>query len=161
MVARFELVVACAFLVLILLGVQQTYRIDLAFSSDLETFSGPRAYPGLILGLMLVANLGVIASLLFSRQPVERSDEPLFTRGTVDAAIVLLALVVFVFTFEPLGYLVAMIPLLIVSSMMNGARNLLVAAIVSTLMALACLVIFRYVLNTVLPEGVLGIDMIL
>lgn len=162
MTTRFELIVACGFLVLILFGLHQTYQIDLAFSSDLETFSGPRAYPGLILGLTLAMTLGVLASLLLSPRPASGDDAaPLFHRGTLKAIWVLAALAGFVLLLEPVGYLLTMVPLLMVTARMNGARRWLTAAMVSILMALACLAVFRYGLNTVLPEGVLGIDAIL
>lgn len=161
MASRFELLVSCAFLALILFGLHQTYQIDLAFSSDLETFSGPRAYPGMILGLMLVTNVAVILSLLFSARPADADPEMLFGRGTLKAALLMALLVVFALTFEPVGYLLTMIPLLVITAMMNGSRSWLTAIVVSIIMSLACLAIFRYGLNVVLPEGLLGIDMVL
>ena len=68
------------------------------------------------------------------------------------------ALLAFVLAFEPLGYLLTMVPLLMATAYLcgcrNGWRNLLVAVAAS----LVCLAALRYGLDTVLPEGVLGVD---
>ena len=84
----------------------------------------------------------------------------MFSMRTAPAAILLAIIVLFCFALEPIGYILTMIPLLIVTSRLNGARNWPVKIVVSALLATVCLVIFRYALNTVLPEGILGIDRI-
>lgn len=162
--ARQELVTALFFTALILLGLFLTRRIDLAFSSDLETISGPRAYPGLILFLMLFFNLAIIsrqlARIYFGGNDTGDS-RPLFEGRTAQAGIVYTTLVIFYFAFEPLGYVLTMVPLLYVAAMMNGAPKKAIAALVAVVMTFTCLVVFRYGLNTVLPEGIFGIDRIL
>jgi hypothetical protein len=54
--------------------------------------------------------------------------------------------------------LITLVPLLIAFGYLNGADNLARNALFSVVAAAACLVVFRYGLNTVLPEGILGID---
>ena len=75
---RIELAVTLAFVFAILFGLYQTSQIDLAFSSDLETFSGPRAYPGLILSALLVLSLSIAA--IQCRRPDRRLCIPQRTR---------------------------------------------------------------------------------
>lgn len=159
--ARTELVAGLVFTVLIALALVMTSRIDLAFSSDLETFSGPRAYPGIILGVMLALNLAVVAQQLLRIRSGETGGvEPVLTGGMRLAAAVFAALVAFLLAFEPVGYILTMVPLLFVAALLNGARSPVAAAVVAVALSAVCLVIFRYGLNTVLPEGVLGIDMV-
>jgi len=156
---RIELAVTSVFIIAILLGLFLTSRIDLAFSSDLETFSGPRAYPGLILGLLLALNgalaIGQIRAIGKTRTPP--ADGP-FDRRTLWAAALFLTLLVFVAAFEPVGYILTMVPLLTGVALLCGAGKPVRAAVVALCLAAACLVIFRYGLATVLPEGIFGID---
>jgi hypothetical protein len=70
--------------------------------------------------------------------------DPLFTRGTWNALIVFIALILFTLLFERLGYILTMIPLLIVVAIMIGAKNNIAVALVSILLAITCLTIFRY-----------------
>lgn len=149
------LLFALAFTAAILLGFYLNSRIDLAFSSDLETFSGPRAYPGMILAAMLAFNL---LTLFQSRQKAPTSVTS--TPRTLQAMALFAVLVLFCFVLEPVGYILTMIPLLIIVARLNGAKSWALTILTSTLLSITCLVIFRYALDTVLPEGLLGIDRI-
>lgn len=148
------LVIAAAALV----GLILTSQIDLAFSSHLNALTGPRGYPGLILAGILVLALA-LAVRAPARQAAE--EEPAQPGGRARAAGVYLALCLFVLLFEPLGYILAMPPLLVAVAMLGGARRWADAVAVAVLMAIICLLAFRYGLDTVLPEGILGVDMIL
>lgn len=161
---RLEFAVALIFTGLILIGLVLTRRIDLAFSSDLETFSGPRAYPGLILSVLLLFNLITVVSQGRSvlRDPDLHSGQWWSVpKSTVHAAGLLVALIVFVLVFEPVGYILAMVPLLTIAALLCGAKSLVKAFLVSVSLAAICLIVFRYGLATVLPEGIFGIDMLL
>ena len=69
---RVELAVTLVFVGLVILGLYLTSQIDLAFSSDLETFSGPRAYPGLILSIMLLLFVGTVGEAAALREAAVR-----------------------------------------------------------------------------------------
>lgn len=155
---RQPLLFALTFTLAICVALYLTSRIDLAFSSDLETFSGPRAYPAMILGAMLVFNVITVLQSGFARQDAAPDPARTGLPRTGHAMALFAVLVGFCFVFEPVGYLLTMIPLLILVAWLNGARNWPVTILVSVVLALTCLVIFRYALDTVLPEGLLGID---
>lgn len=165
---KIEIAVALVFATLILFGFYLTSQIDLAFSIDLEQVSGPRAYPGIIFASMLFFNVLLLAQqcLKLRKRRSEAggaaaSDEPLFAPAAIKVVWVLLALIVFVLTYERLGYLLTMLPLMLVVAKMNGAEKNTTAVLVCAALYILCLVVFRYGLDTVLPEGLLGIDMVL
>ena len=161
---RTELVITVAFMVSIGLGLFFTSRIDLAFSSDLETFSGPRAYPGLLLSTMLVLFAGVAANQIRGvyKNPARRSGEQTFFSNRSGASLALfVALLVFVLTFESVGYILTMVPLLIVVALLCGAKSAIHTVITAVCLAAVCLIVFRYGLATVLPEGWFGIDAVI
>jgi hypothetical protein len=157
-----ELLSSLVMLAAISCGFYLTTRIDLTLSSELETFTGPRAYPRIILSGMLVLVLALVAKALGnyksdkldSTDALNASFHPRLTK--VFAALFLL--VVFTSLFESLGYLITLFPLLLAFGYLNGANNLARNALFSVIAAAICLIIFRYGLNTVLPEGILGID---
>lgn len=156
---RVELAITLAFMSLILLALYFTSQIDLAFSSDLETFSGPRAYPGLILGVLLFLNFGVAVSQIRGvRDELRATTEPFFSERSKWAGVLFALLLIFVLTFEPVGYILTMVPLLIGVAFLCGAQRPVWAVIVAVGLTAVCLVTFRYGLSTVLPEGVFGID---
>lgn len=161
---RIELLSALVMLVLIAGGFYLTTRIDLTLSSELETFTGPRAYPRIILSGMLILGLLLIFKAwgqLRSADPDPDEAAPMpFHPRLTKVTLALGALVVFTAAFEPLGYIISLFPLLIAIGYLNGANNLARTALFSAAAAIICLVIFRYGLNTVLPEGILGIDQI-
>ncbi len=165
MTARTELIAAAAIFLVICAGLFFTWQIDLSFTSDLETFSGPRAYPGLILGIMLVFNLAALgqAAWRLSREAPAISTQQVQTEphGKIKAATAEISLILFVVAFEHLGYILSMWPLLIAMSCLFGARRPLPIIAVTFLMMITCLLLVRYGLNTVLPEGIFSIDMIL
>lgn len=159
-----ELAFTAAFVVVIVLGLFFTSRIDLAFSSDLETFSGPRAYPRLVLLSLLALTLGTALGHLGKirrGQTPDARQAPLFTAQTLLAGSLFVALVVFVLTFERIGYILTVVPLLIFVARLCGARSIVRAVIVAVCLSGICLLIFRYGLSTVLPEGIFGIDAVL
>ena len=153
--ARAELIVTLLLIVAVLWGFFLTSRIDLAFSSDLETFSGPRAYPGLILGVMLVLLGGTALQLV--RGPQDR-DAFAFSETTWRAVGLFAALTAFVLLFERVGYILTMVPLLVLVARLCGARSWVINTVAALCLTAVCLVIFRYGLATVLPEGLFGID---
>ncbi|MEQ9639715.1 MAG: tripartite tricarboxylate transporter TctB family protein [Alphaproteobacteria bacterium] len=161
---RTELAFALFFTVLILIGIFFTYRIDLAFSSDLEVISGPRAYPGMILSVLLLLNLIAVATYVsrILRDADTAASWSLPIPGNFMRSVgLLVALTMFVLVFEPVGYILTVVPLMTLSALLFGERSPMKAFIVSVSLAAVCLLIFRYGLATVLPEGVLGIDMII
>ncbi len=159
---RVELLSALVMSMLILYGFYLTSLIDLTLSSELETFTGPRAYPRIILAGMFVLALMLVGKAWANRQDDEIDSGPVepFHPRLTKVAMALLILVIFAALFEPLGYLLTLVPLLMAIGYLNGADNLARNATYSILSMATCLVIFRYGLNTVLPEGLLGIDQI-
>ncbi len=146
---------------LILVGLFLASQIDLAFSSDLETFSGPRAYPAMILSVMLLMSLITVVQSGFAHRRATKMQPDADDTPPVNTQLALLlfaVLLVFAVAFEPLGYILTMIPLMIFAARLNGAQSWLAVTLVSVLLAFTCLFIFRYALDTVLPEGLLGID---
>lgn len=121
---RVEIGVALAFAVAILWGLYQTSQIDLAFSSDLETFSGPRAYPGLILIAMLTLCLAIAGAQFrgLMRGSDDESDHHTFLDKRVCwSAGLLVALCVFILAFERIGYVLTMVPLLTLVACLTSA----------------------------------------
>lgn len=162
---RWELAGQFVFLALAISAFMLTGRIDMAFASDLEIFAGPRRYPRIILAIFISMNVVLIVTTLLRARTLSipeagPGDEP-GSKGRVRALAVLIALSVFVAVFETLGYLVLTAPLLIFVAVMNKAPLSAKTIIVCLCLTIICLMIFRYALNVVLPEGILGIDMIL
>jgi len=158
---RVELVITLVFAILIMVGLVLTSRIDLAFSSDLETFSGPRAYPGLILSVLLTLMVFIAVNQfrgVFLDSNGGFEFEALFNSRSVWSAALFVSLFVFVLTFEGVGYILTMIPLLTVGALLCGAKGVMRALVAAICLTAVSLVIFRYGLATVLPEGIFGID---
>lgn len=160
---KVQFTVSASLLVLILIGIFLATRIDLAFSTDLEKFSGPRTYPLMILLAMLTFNVLIIGQslLLAFRHRGFDNSRPAFGPGALRAALLFLLVGAFCLTYEAAGYILTMIPLLVATAWLNGARNWVAMIAVSLVLSIICLLIFRYALNTVLPEGLMGIDGIL
>ncbi|MEM7461337.1 MAG: tripartite tricarboxylate transporter TctB family protein [Pseudomonadota bacterium] len=140
-----------------LFGLWQTTLIDLSFSSELETFTGPRAYPQILLTVILVLSLCVVVGALLDRGKSTEKIEP-ESRNKWKVLGAILIMVVFIALFEPLGFILTVPLLVIAAGWLNGAENMLRVATTAVLVSAFCLVLFRYGLNTVLPEGLLGID---
>jgi hypothetical protein len=158
---RVELAITGGFVAFILTGLYFTSRIDLAFSSDLETFSGPRAYPRLILFILLALTLVTAAQqfrALRRDEPALSRQDAIFDKRSLLAAAMFAALLIFALTFERIGYILTMVPLLTFVALLCGATSVVRALVVSICLTAVCLVIFRYGLSTVLPEGLFGID---
>ena len=166
MKTRTELWASLVSTALVVVGIYLTARIDLSFSSGMNVFTGPRGYPGVILGAMLLLGLILIgkSARQFLGEPGavsetdDRSEDE--RQGRIKAAAAYLAFALFVLILEPLGYILAMLALLVVVALLAGARRWSMALLACFVMMLSCLLIFRYGLDTVLPEGVFGIDMI-
>ncbi|MEP1207740.1 MAG: tripartite tricarboxylate transporter TctB family protein [Rhizobiaceae bacterium] len=161
---RGEFAITLVFIGLVLVGLYLTSRIDLAFSSDLETFSGPRAYPGLILSIMLLFFAGSAAIQLrnlFRRTAGSSEYQEFIGARALWSLALFIALLGFVLLFEEVGYILTMVPLLTVVALLCGAANKTKALIVAICLTTACLIIFRYGLATVLPEGLFGIDAVI
>ncbi len=156
MTGRRGMLGGAALLILTLAAFWATGLIDLSFASELETFTGPRAYPQIILSVML--GLSVLLMVRAALALVVSDEHGPGNRRGVVATVGLL--VGFVALFEPLGYILAMPCLVFAAALLVGARRLGSAALVAIVSSLLCLLLFRYGLNTVLPEGVLGIDQI-
>lgn len=151
---------AIALIVLTVIGFHLTSRIDLSFSSDLERFTGPRAYPRMILGVMLVLSvLILVRALRMPRREPGAARLSLAQLSRIGGA--LFAIAVFVAFFKPLGYILSMPLLMIAVAALNGAKRVWPVVLTAVVATAICLVLFRYGLNTVLPEGLLGIDQIL
>ncbi len=161
---RVEFAISLLFIGLVIGGLYLTSQIDLAFSSDLETFSGPRAYPGIILSVMLLLFAGTAAMQIrdvLGKVNTNLEYEGLFGERARWSLALFVALLCFVLLFESVGYILTMVPLLAVVSLLCGAPNKLGALVVAICLSTICLVIFRYGLSTVLPEGWFGIDAVL
>jgi hypothetical protein len=152
-----ELVSATALIAVVAIFFYLTSLIDLAFSSDLEKFTGPRAYPRIILGVMSI--FGLLLLLQAWIAPKDKLENTSW--GDLRAVgLALVVIVLFVVLFEPLGYLLTVPPLVFAAALLNRAQNLKAAVLVAITASLTLLIIFRYGLNTVLPEGVLAIDQV-
>ncbi|MEM5499973.1 tripartite tricarboxylate transporter TctB family protein [Ahrensia kielensis] len=149
-----EIAAASFFLALIAAGWGLTYNIDMTFSSDLETLTGPRAYPRLILAVMAV--LAVFLLLRSIRLPKLSEVDELGNIVGVGLAIGLCIL--FIAVFEPLGYILTMPPLVFFTGLLFGKSKPLHVALYSVVIVGLVLIALRYGLNTVLPEGLLGVD---
>jgi len=155
-----EILAAVGFLIFAAVGFYLTGLIDLSFSPELERFTGPRAYPRTLLAVIAVlAVLLLLGALRLPRAAPVRAEGAPPRRWRCLAALGALAL--FVALFETLGFILAMPPLLIAIALLNGANRLWPVVVTSLVAAAICLLLFRYGLNTVLPEGLLGIDQIL
>jgi len=138
-------------------------QIDMEFASDLEIIGGPRRYPRIILAVFILMNVILIVSTVLKTGSKSELAKPASVNastldGKVRAAAVFLLLIVFVIAFEFVGYLILTGPLLIFVAMMNGARLSVRMVAVCVILTVTCLFVFRYGLNIVLPEGLLGID---
>lgn len=155
-----------AFTGLVAAALYLTRGIDLAFSKDLATLVGPRAYPRMVLGALLVMSclllLRSFRAMKADALTTDRRGDPVRFRPhkALKVGAVFAATLGFALTFEPLGYLVTVPAIMMVIAHVNGGRNYPAMLATSLAMALLCLLVFRYGLNTVLPEGVLGIDML-
>jgi len=155
-----ELVTAVVLLAFVLFAFYQTALIDLTLSSELETISGPRAYPRILLsGMLLLVLLQLVKAWLSRRNREAMADRnPALHPRLTKVAIAVFILALFTALFEPLGYLLTIVPMLLVIGYLNGARNVGQTVVFTALASAVCLLVFRYGLNTVLPEGLLGID---
>ena len=161
---RIELAVTGILVACILMGLYLTSKINLAFSSELETFSGPRAYPRLILAIILVLCLMQAVNQvrgLLRRSQTQIPKELLLGKRALWSVALMAVLFLFVLAFETVGYILTMTPLLILVAFLCGAQRFVSVALVAIVLAAACLMIFRYGLSTVLPEGLLGIDAVI
>ena len=138
-------------------------QIDMEFASEMEIFAGPRRYPRIILAIFILMNVILVVSTLFKAKTFSKQPDPSLSApaaGKARALAVLIALIAFVVGLETIGYLILTAPLLIFVAMMNGARLSVPTVAVCFGLTISCLLIFRYGLNVVLPEGILGIDRI-
>lgn len=135
----------------------QSGKIDLAFSSELETLTGPRAYPRIILTAM-----GLLCAVQLFQALSLQDGETVKAYGSdmIRVGLMIALVAVFAATFEPLGYVLTAPLLVYFSARLNRAENQINAAAVALIVSAVILVVFRYGLNTVLPEGVIGIDQV-
>ena len=107
-----EMFGAAALLAIVAFFFYLTSLIDLAFSSDLEKFTGPRAYPRIILGAMSLISLLLLCQAWIS--PKDRLEKTSWSNlRLVGFALTLITL--FASLFEPLGYLLTVPPLVFVA----------------------------------------------
>ena len=92
-------------------------------------------------------------------QPKETSEET-GEKSLVSVVLAILMLCIFASAFEPVGYIFTVPPLVFAAALLNRARNWKSAALTALISTACLLIIFRYGLNIVLPEGLLGIDWI-
>ncbi|MGY8839959.1 tripartite tricarboxylate transporter TctB family protein [Candidatus Njordibacter sp. Uisw_039] len=153
-----EITGAIAIMVIVSFYLHLTTQIDLAFSSELETIAGPRAYPRIILVIMGALCVLLLIQSWFA-QPKETSEET-GEKSLVSVVLAILMLCIFASAFEPVGYIFTVPPLVFAAALLNRARNWKSAALTALISTACLLIIFRYGLNIVLPEGLLGIDWI-
>ncbi|GAB5374131.1 MAG: hypothetical protein AcusKO_05930 [Acuticoccus sp.] len=160
--AKLELAAAAVFTGLVVVALYLTSRIDLAFSKDLINFAGPRAYPAFVLGALLVMScvLLVQTARKVRGEGGGRARVAFDARKAASVVAVFAASVVFAATFEPVGYLITVPAIMLFIAWVTGGRSLPKMLVTSVALAILCLIVFRYGLNTVMPEGILGIDAI-
>lgn len=155
---QIEIIGAVCMSMFVLFFLWQTGKIDLAFSSELETLTGPRAYPRIILSVMgLLCAIQVFQAL---RLPdVETGKAAPQTEIRVALMVALVA--GFAAAFEPVGYILTAPLLVFFAAHLYRANSLKNAVAIALIVAAVILIVFRYGLSTVLPEGILGIDQVL
>lgn len=158
-----DLIGAGAVLALILAALWVSGSIDIAQFGVTERLSGSRGYPR----VLLLAGLGLgIALVVVSVQAMRRpgGDEGAAEFSVAEPArpfALLIGLVVFALALDTAGYLIAMSVLLVFCARLYGAQRWWQAVAAALAFTLASIVLFRFGLDTMLPEGWLGIDALL
>lgn len=159
--AKLELAAYAIFTCLVVVSLILTSRIDLAFSKDLISYAGPRAYPAIVLGTLLVMSCILLIQTVRNVLATREKERVVFDAGkAAKVATVFVASLVFAATFEPVGYLITVPAIMVIIAYVSGGRRFMAMLATSVVMAFLCLLVFRYGLNTVMPEGILGIDAI-
>ncbi len=159
--ARRDLIGAGLMLAIVLAALWVSGSIDIAQFGITERLSGPRGYPRALLAVGLVLALALaVASLRRSRRPADAGEqgEEVSISQPLRPLALLAGLVVFTLVLETAGYLIAMSALLVYGAHIYGARRWWHALAAAIAFTLASIVLFRFGLDTVLPEGWLGID---
>lgn len=146
----------------------ETTQLDVDLAARVGGGVSAAGYPRVLAVVVLVLGAILLAVAVFRRRggtgrpilgtgdaasAVAQGDEP----PRVDRALgCLVALVILTLLFDPLGYPLAMPVLLFALMRIGGERRWLVPAASAVLLTAAVYVFFRYVLNIVLPLGVLG-----
>ncbi len=157
-----DLIGAGAILALILAALWVSGSIDIAQFGVTERLSGPRGYPralllaGLALGIALV-----VVTLQATRRHGNDSPADFSIAEPGRPFALLVGLVGFALALDTVGYLIAMIVLLVFCARLYGARRWWQAIAAAIVFTLGSIVLFRFGLDTVLPEGWLGIDAML
>jgi hypothetical protein len=162
--ARRDLIGAGLLLAVILAALWVSGSIDVAQFGVNERLSGPRGYPRalLLVGLALAVAL-VVVTLRRARRhrDADAHDGDVSISEPARPLALLAGLVVFSLALETAGYLIAMSLLLVYGARIYGARSWWQTLAAASGFTLASIVLFRYGLDTVLPEGWLGIDAVL
>ena len=146
----------------------ETTQIDIDLAARVGGGMSATGYPRVLAVVVLVLGAILLASALFRRRG--GTGRPISVTGDGASAVAqgdgpprvyralgcLVALVIFTLLLDLLGYPVVTPVLLFALMRIEGERRWLVPAVAAVLLTAAVYVFFRYVLNIVLPLGVLG-----
>ncbi|MGV8921640.1 MAG: tripartite tricarboxylate transporter TctB family protein [Pseudomonas sp.] len=139
------LLLVCAALVLMAWPYQAAYSYEPV---------GPRAFPLLMLGLMMV---GLLYMLFRPNAVVHTEEEPALDRPTlIKIGLCTLLLLVFAGLFEPLGFILSSMLIGIPMARLYGGRWGL-SILVVTLMSVGLYLLFDKAMDVPLPLGVLDV----
>jgi hypothetical protein len=131
-----------------------TLRLDVDLQRNVGGAIGPDAYPGL-LAVAIVA-LALVLLWQARRPQPEPAAEPADRAGWRRVGLALALLCGFTLLLEPLGFLIAMPLMLVLLMRLTGDRRWWLTLPAALLMTLLLYGFFRYGMNLVLPEGLLG-----
>jgi putative tricarboxylic transport membrane protein len=138
-----------------------TLRLDVDLQRNVGGAIGPEAYPGLLAAAILLLSLLLLWQTLRGRaepavlqELATAPDQRPAASGRVLLALLLLC--AYTLLLEPLGFLVATPLLLIALMRLTGERRWWLAVPSALLMTVLLYAFFRYGMNLVLPEGLLG-----
>jgi len=144
-----------------------TLTLDVELQRQVGGAIGPEAYPGL-LALLIIA-LALLLAVRAARGGTSRTapeiagtdelDDAVFASGAPNRRGVVLTLgllCLYTLLLPPVGYLLATPPALVGLMLLTGERRWLLMIIGAVLLTAVLYLFFRYGMNLVLPEGLLG-----
>lgn len=150
-----ELVFALAMLVFGLTALWQAWRI-----SGFSSWSSPGVMPMIAAAVMSASALVFVRNTLRMKKPEISPDSTSarqFVHQVLPLPVVLFTvlIVVYMFTLEPLGFIVSSFAFLAASMFALGSRRIVFTIVVSALSLAAIYLVFQTAFSVVLPEGVL------
>jgi hypothetical protein len=137
-----------------------TLQLDVDLQRNVGGAIGPEAYPGLLAAAILLLALLLLWQAARGRveaDPDASMDATPAGRAGYQRVVLALALLCgFTLLLEPLGFLIAMPLMLVLLMRLTGDRRWWLTLPAALLMTLLLYGFFRYGMNLVLPEGLLG-----